>query len=490
MSHLGLWPELAVRLFLAGAMVTAVVSALGMWRVRRTDRVQQIALGWSALVFVLLLSRFFALAAASDATTVYMSRLQHTLMLLQVPLVLYLVEGSARGTRHLLLPTLVAVLPFVGGGFATDRVVHHVDAFGARLGYSVPGPFAHLMLPYGVVAGVHVYRKLSTYDGPDASVIRKALIGFLLAVLPAGANDFAMTLGLAKSVLLMDVASCILALGLAYALTRRSNDAYQTLLVAVAEQREALRRGAAEIRTENRVAELGAEVARVLERVREPVRRIASALVVAEDAVLAIPIGGDPRWAEERELLAECRDAAGRVARTVAAFGELVEAGAGKVVPTDVGVLVERALAVVGNEIRHRGRLVKEVQTVPLVDADPEKLVQALVSLLVRAIRSIPVARSAEGRVAVSVSGTRRHVTIRITDNGDPIPASLVPLVFDPYVTTDAEGAGSGLGLALCQRLVTRLGGKVTVESTAAGSEVTVELPVRDPVVSRAPAAA
>jgi len=337
------------------------------------------------------------------------------------------------------------------------------------------------MLPYGVAVSAFIVARQRSYVGPDARLVRLVLMCVTLAVLPAGANDLLMTMGAIRSVLLVDVASSLMVLGLGYILSRRAQDAYVELVSAIDKRRAELARGAADVRTTSRTAALGAEVTRVLGFIREPVRRIVSDLVSAEDAVLAVPANGDPRWLEEREVLAECRDAASRVQKTVAAFAELSDAGSQRASEVDVRVLIDRALSIVGNEIRHRARLVKEIDAVPLVVADADRLVQAFVSLFVRALRAIPQTESASGRLSVKVSSSKGRVFVRVSDNGAPIPESLVPLVFDPYIAEEPESAGSGLGLALCHRIVTRSGGRVTVESRATGTDVLVELPSVSP---------
>jgi signal transduction histidine kinase len=65
---------------------------------------------------------------------------------------------------------------------------------------------------------------------------------------------------------------------------------------------------------------------------------------------------------------------------------------------------------------------------------------------------------------------------IRVRDDGPGIPAELLDRVFDPYFSTKPKG--SGIGLALCKRLVEQSGGGIRIDSTTgAGTVVTVSLP-------------
>ena len=51
--------------------------------------------------------------------------------------------------------------------------------------------------------------------------------------------------------------------------------------------------------------------------------------------------------------------------------------------------------------------------------------------------------------------------------------------IFDPFVTTKGQEAGTGLGLALSQRVVTDHGGQISVEdSDLGGAAFVVELPL------------
>jgi protein-histidine pros-kinase len=57
-------------------------------------------------------------------------------------------------------------------------------------------------------------------------------------------------------------------------------------------------------------------------------------------------------------------------------------------------------------------------------------------------------------------------VVIRVSDNGDGVPVNLVPTVFDPFTRGRDAGAvgGSGIGLALCRRILEAFGGEIWYE--------------------------
>ncbi|HEX7089578.1 MAG TPA: HAMP domain-containing sensor histidine kinase, partial [Longimicrobiales bacterium] len=69
-------------------------------------------------------------------------------------------------------------------------------------------------------------------------------------------------------------------------------------------------------------------------------------------------------------------------------------------------------------------------------------------------------------------------VEIAVADNGPGIPADLIGQVFEPFVTTKEPGKGTGLGLAVCARLIDAMGGTIRAESPPHGGAVfTIILP-------------
>jgi two-component system NtrC family sensor kinase len=118
--------------------------------------------------------------------------------------------------------------------------------------------------------------------------------------------------------------------------------------------------------------------------------------------------------------------------------------------------------------------------TVQDVEGSPTELQQIILNLVNNAIDAI---EKPGGLVELlSVRGDDA-VAILVRDNGQGIPADVLPRIFEPFFTTKAEGQGTGLGLAICRDILGRMGGAIRVESTLGqGSVFQVRLPAHDAV--------
>jgi hypothetical protein len=84
-----------------------------------------------------------------------------------------------------------------------------------------------------------------------------------------------------------------------------------------------------------------------------------------------------------------------------------------------------------------------------------------------------------EPTISVSTKRVNGHVEIKVTDNGNGIPANIVDKIFQPFFTTKPTGQGTGLGLSLSYDIVKAHGGEITVESKeGVGSDFIIQLPI------------
>ena len=90
---------------------------------------------------------------------------------------------------------------------------------------------------------------------------------------------------------------------------------------------------------------------------------------------------------------------------------------------------------------------------------------------------------NAGGSVRVTASEADRELTVSVSDTGIGIPEDCLPRLFDEFFRVKGRGGkktpGSGLGLPICKRIVSEMGGRIDVESTVGvGSTFRVRLPM------------
>ena len=94
---------------------------------------------------------------------------------------------------------------------------------------------------------------------------------------------------------------------------------------------------------------------------------------------------------------------------------------------------------------------------------DQRKLERALYNLLLNACEAAP---SLGGNVEVTAAEIHDSITISVADNGPGIADSIRERLFHPFVSYGKEN-GTGLGLAVVQKIVQDHGGEIVVERTA-----------------------
>ena len=150
----------------------------------------------------------------------------------------------------------------------------------------------------------------------------------------------------------------------------------------------------------------------------------------------------------------------------------------------DVGELIQQAVAMMGPAAAER-RLALEAmpdQTIPLVYADPGRVIEVLINLIDNAIKFTPP----EGAVLVKaeiVETDPTLVRLSVSDSGRGIPAELLPQVFDRLYqdpgAVDNNRTGLGLGLYIAKEIVTLHGGSMWVASQpGSGSTFSFTLPL------------
>lgn len=117
--------------------------------------------------------------------------------------------------------------------------------------------------------------------------------------------------------------------------------------------------------------------------------------------------------------------------------------------------------------------------TLPLLALDTDKMQQVFFNLLLNA-RDAIAETGRTGEISIQTERRDGSVIAEVTDNGPGIPTGILNAIFDPFFTTKTKGNGTGLGLAVCQSIVTAHGGRITAEnrSEGAGSTFRITFPI------------
>ena len=97
----------------------------------------------------------------------------------------------------------------------------------------------------------------------------------------------------------------------------------------------------------------------------------------------------------------------------------------------------------------------------PPLPAKSFELGQAFTNVITNAFQAMKDGGTLE--IATAVLDNEIHITIR--DTGKGIEPTHLPKVFDPFFTTKGQGEGSGLGLTVAHRIITKLGGQIRLDS-------------------------
>ncbi len=116
---------------------------------------------------------------------------------------------------------------------------------------------------------------------------------------------------------------------------------------------------------------------------------------------------------------------------------------------------------------------------IPPIPIDREGFHQVILNLLNNALDAVP---RGDGviRVVTSLDADERRVRIAVSDNGPGIAPDHAEKVFEPFYSTKGH-SGTGLGLAVARKVVTELGGVITLEPSAGGgAEFVIWLPTAE----------
>ena len=219
--------------------------------------------------------------------------------------------------------------------------------------------------------------------------------------------------------------------------------------------------------------------------------------VIANLEYLAERLPQHGPWLGEREArewvaaLSEAREGASRVQRIVKDLRDASRGGEDHFGDVDVQEVLESTLKLAANELQHHARVVREYSPVATVSGNASRIGQVFLNLIVNAVHAIHEGAAHENEIRLVLrTDAKGRVVVEVRDSGHGIPEEHMARLFEPFFTTKDVGEGTGLGLFICHRIVSDLGGAIEVESSVgSGSVFRVILPASDHPSARLDAA-
>lgn len=144
----------------------------------------------------------------------------------------------------------------------------------------------------------------------------------------------------------------------------------------------------------------------------------------------------------------------------------------------DLNLLIDHSLAFALNEIGDRIHISRFFdKNVPLVRGNIGQLHQVIINILLNAAQAV----EDKGYLFVQTKIEGDFVNVKIMDSGHGIQPDDLSRVIDPFYTTKAPGAGTGLGLSVAYTIIQAHKGNIEIKSDGKkGTTVEITLPIHD----------
>jgi len=232
------------------------------------------------------------------------------------------------------------------------------------------------------------------------------------------------------------------------------------IIIAFARDISERQRMQASLQQADRLASVGSLAAGVAHEINNPL-----AFVIANLELMGEDLErGSVSTGELKRTLAEATEGAHRVRRIVGDLKSFARADDDEHEAVSVHEVLDVAIDIAANEIRHRARLERHYGDIPPTWANGGRLTQVFLNLLVNAAHAIP---EDDGEHLISVRTWLEDdaIAVEVADSGVGMPAEIVDRIFDPFFSTKPQGLGTGLGLSICHGIISAMGGEIWVES-------------------------
>jgi histidine kinase len=150
---------------------------------------------------------------------------------------------------------------------------------------------------------------------------------------------------------------------------------------------------------------------------------------------------------------------------------------------------LKRAFEILGQQLKVRGIAVEWdlEQDLPLIMAEPQRLEQVFINLLINARDAIeekwqsPQHPKGVKKINLKTRSNRNKITVEVNDTGTGIPKAILDRIYEPFFTTKKVGQGTGLGLSISYGIIKECKGTIKVVSNQGeGTGFVLTFPIAD----------
>lgn len=250
----------------------------------------------------------------------------------------------------------------------------------------------------------------------------------------------------------------------------------------VAERTKELKVAHQKLLQSDRLASLGQLSASVAHEINNPVAGVLNMAMLMQRILKDDGIPPE-RVADFRRYLTQVAQETSRVGRIVSDLLAFSRRPSPHRAETDVNAVIRNTVSLAGHKLKLASiePKLELAEDLPPVLCDRSQLQQVILNLVLNAAESMQAKKG--GELVVATGRADGHsVWLRVADQGEGIPAEVLPRIFDPFFTTKAEGKGVGLGLAVTYGIIQAHGGDIEVMSEpGSGTTFVVTLPLHPP---------
>jgi PAS domain S-box-containing protein len=143
--------------------------------------------------------------------------------------------------------------------------------------------------------------------------------------------------------------------------------------------------------------------------------------------------------------------------------------------PSDPLELLEEVIQLIQPQARQQQIQIQFLHpetALPPVPLDAEKFTQAILNLIINALEAMPTG----GHLSISATVREGSLVVEVSDTGPGVPPEVQANMFKPYFSTKSKG--SGMGLALTEKLVNQHGGHISYHTGGQGTTFCVTIPM------------